>query len=126
MPAWPPASPRWLARRLARSAARPAPGTEPANARCAARPGWSRLTLTDRSPVPSVTIKAGSLVVVMVPRWGWGQATQVRVARPGLLREVCSVVLSNHGRRTIYVARVPGATFVGATVEPASNLAMPA
>jgi hypothetical protein len=73
-----------------------------------------------------VTVKAGSFVVVTVPRWHWGQATQVRVAKSALLRQVCSVMLRNHGRRTIYVARGSGTTYLSATVEPASNLAMPA
>jgi hypothetical protein len=63
---------------------------------------------------------------VTVPRWHWGQATQVRVAKSALLRQVCSVMLRNHGRRTIYVARGSGTTYLSATVEPASNLAMPA
>jgi hypothetical protein len=35
-------------------------------------------------------------------------------------------VLRDHGRRTIFMARRAGRTFLGATVEPASNLAMPA
>jgi hypothetical protein len=73
-----------------------------------------------------VTVKTGRFVVVVVPPWGWGRATQVHVAKPGLLKEVCSVQLSNRGRRTIYVARALGATFIGATVQPASDLAMPA
>jgi len=73
-----------------------------------------------------VTVKAGSFVVVVVPPWSWGRATQVHVARSGLLREVCSVQLSNHGRRSIYVARAPGASYLGATVRPPSNLMMPA
>ncbi len=55
-------------------------------------------------------------MVVTVPRWGWGQATDVLVARPSVLREVCTVVLHDHGRRTIFVAWMPGATYLGATV----------
>lgn len=97
-----------------------------APAGCQARPGWLRLTLTDTSPAPTATVEAGSFMVVTVPRWGWGQATDVRVARPSLLREVCTVVLRDHGRRTIFFARMYGATYLGATVAPASNLAMPA
>jgi hypothetical protein len=101
-------------------------GMRPAADGCQGRPGWPRLTLTDTSPAPAAIVKAGSFMVVTVPRWGWGQATDVLVARPSVLREVCTVVLHDHGRRTIFVARMPGATYLGATVEPASNLEMPA
>jgi hypothetical protein len=65
-------------------------------------------------------------MVVTVIGWVWGQATDVRVASPSLLRKVCTVVLRDHGRRTIFFARMHGATYIGATVAPASNLAMPA
>jgi hypothetical protein len=84
-------------------------------------PGWPP-TLTGRSAALAVTVKAGSFIVVNVPA---GQVTDVRAAKPSL-REVCTVVLRNHGRRTIFVARMPGATYFGATVEPTSNLAMSA
>jgi hypothetical protein len=103
---------------------RPASSADPRL--CLARPGWPRLTLTDTSPAPVSTVQAGSRIVITVPRWSWGGATPVHVAKSGLLREVCSVVLRDHGRRTIFTARRAGRTFLGATVEPASNLAMPA
>jgi hypothetical protein len=104
---------------------------------CLARPGWPRLTLTDNSPVPVATVQAGSRIVITVPRWNWGTATPVYVAKSGLLREVCSVVLRDHGRRTIFAARRAGRTYLSATVElhlawspspsrPAPDVAMPA
>ncbi|HLX51225.1 MAG TPA: hypothetical protein VKS82_23115 [Streptosporangiaceae bacterium] len=73
-----------------------------------------------------LTASAGAHIVVTVPRWGWGRATDVDVARGGILREQCTVVLADHGRRTIFLAAGAGRTWVGATVQPASNLAMPA
>jgi hypothetical protein len=75
-----------------------------------------------------VTVKANSFVVVVVPPWSWGRAAQVHVVKRGVLREVCSVQLGNRGRRTAYVARAPGTTFVGATIKPGGggDLAMPA
>jgi hypothetical protein len=123
---------------------RPASGADPrpssADPRlCLARPGWPRLTLTDTSPVPVSTVQAGSRIVITVPRPtpGEGRATPVYVAKSGLLREVCSVVLRDHGRRTIFAARRAGRTYLSATVElhlawspspsrPAPDVAMPA
>jgi hypothetical protein len=103
---------------------RPASSADPRL--CLARPGWARLTLTDSSPAPVSTVQAGSRIVITVPRYAWGRATPVHVVKSGLLREVCSVVLRDRGGRTIFTARRAGRTYVGATVEPASNLAMPA
>ena len=98
----------------------------PAGRSCPALPGRAAITLTDTSPQPVVTVPPGSRIVVTVPRWGWGTATDVDVARGGILREECTVLLPGGGRRTVFLAARPGSTWVGATVEPASNLAMPA
>ncbi|HXW44060.1 MAG TPA: hypothetical protein VEL03_04690 [Streptosporangiaceae bacterium] len=72
-----------------------------------------------------MTAKPGARIVVTVPRWGWGTATDVNVARAGILREECTVLLHGGGRRTVFLAVRPGSTWVGATVQPASDLAMP-
>jgi hypothetical protein len=93
---------------------------------CMARPGWPAITLTDTSPTPKVTVSAGGHLVVTVPRWGGGTATDVHPARGGILREQCTVLFPGHGRRTIFLAARPGSTRLGATVQPASNLMMPA
>jgi hypothetical protein len=50
----------------------------------------------------------------------------VHPARAGILREQCTVLLPGHGRRTIFLAARPGSTWLGATVQPASHLMMPA
>jgi hypothetical protein len=50
----------------------------------------------------------------------------VDVARGGIVREQCTVLLPGGGRRTIFLAARPGSTRIDATVEPASPLAMPA
>jgi len=93
---------------------------------CSARPGWAAITLTDTSPTPKVSVPPGGHLVVTVPRWGQGTATDVHPARHGILREQCTVLLPGHGRRTIFLAARPGSTRLGATVQPASNLMMPA
>ena len=93
---------------------------------CSAPPGWTAISLTDTSAMPVVTVPLGAHVVVTVPRWGWGTATDVHVARGGILREQCTVLLPRQGRRTIFLAARPGSTGLGATVQPASNLMMPA
>jgi hypothetical protein len=72
-----------------------------------------------------VTVRLGAEVTVTVPRWGWGTATDVTAA-DRILREECRVLLPGGGSRTIFLAIGPGRTRLGATVEPASNLMMPA
>jgi hypothetical protein len=93
---------------------------------CKARPGQAIITLTDTSPAPAVNVRVGADVVVTVPRWGWGTATDVNLATGGILRQKCTVTLPHAGRRTIFVAARAGRTRLGATVQPASNLMMPA
>jgi hypothetical protein len=93
---------------------------------CSARPGWATITLSDKSPTPMVKVPLGGHLVVSVRRWGWGTATDVHVARSGILREQCTVLLPGHGRRVVFLAARPGRTWLGATVQPASNLMMPA
>jgi hypothetical protein len=92
---------------------------------CSAQPDWAAITLANTSPTPMITVPPGGHLVVTVPRWGWGTATDVHPARAGILREQCTVLLPGHGRRTIFLAARPGSTWLGATVQPASNLMMP-
>jgi hypothetical protein len=98
----------------------------PAARPCPARPGQAAITLTDTAPRPVLTAPPGSRIVVTVPPWGWGTATDVTVGRGGILREQCTVLLPGGGRRTVFLAVRPGSTWIAATVEPASDLAMPA
>ena len=95
-------------------------------ATCSLPPDSPSITLSDMVPSPTVTVPVGARIVVMVPRWGWGDATDVRIGNSTILSEQCSVLLANHGRRTILVALGPGRSSLGATVTPASNAAMPA
>ena len=95
-------------------------------ASCQAPRGSAALTLTDSTPTPRSTVQAGRYVAVTVPAWHWGTATKVQAATSGLLRQVCTVVTRGHGRRTVFEALRPGTSYIGATVEPASDLAMPA
>ena len=57
----------------------------------------------------------------MVPRWGWGDATDVRIGNSTVLSDQCSVLLANHGRRAILVALGPGRSGLEATVTPACD-----
>jgi hypothetical protein len=95
-------------------------------ASCQAPRGSATLTLTDTAPTPRVTVEVGRYIAVTVPAWHWGTATNVQVATRSLLRPVCTVVLRDHGRRTVFEVLRPGRSHLGATVEPASNLMMPA
>lgn len=106
--------------------AHPDSGHSPIGRSCPVLPGWPAITLTDTVPVPVVTVPPGARIVVIVPRWGPGTATDVDVADSGILREICTVLLPGGGRRTIFLAAGQGSTRVGATVQPASNLFMPA
>jgi hypothetical protein len=100
---------------------------DPATGRsCSAQRGWAAITLADKFPAPAVTVSLGAHVVVNVPHWGTGTATGVAVAHSGILREECTVVLPDRGRRTIFLAARTGSTRISATVAPASNLFMPA
>jgi hypothetical protein len=92
---------------------------------CVAQRGWKSLTLANTLPAPAVTVPLGARIVVNVPRWSWGTATNVHVAHDRTLREECTVMLRGGGRRTIFLATAQGSTWVGATVQPASNLMMP-
>jgi hypothetical protein len=113
------------------AAARPGSGAiHPANrtvssSACSARSGEAAVTLTDTTPAPAVTVRLGAQVTVTVPRWDWGTATDVTGAGR-ILREECSDALPGGGSRTIFLAIGPGRTRLGATVEPASDLMMPA
>jgi hypothetical protein len=60
---------------------------------CSAQPDWAAVTLTDTSPTPMVTVPPGGHLVVTVPSWGWGTATDVHPARAGILREQFTVLL---------------------------------
>jgi hypothetical protein len=71
-------------------------------------------------------VSAGQAVVIIVPRWHQGDATDVQIADSGILAVECTILLTGHGRRAILLARRPGKTSVFATVSPASQAAMPA
>jgi hypothetical protein len=77
------------------------------------------------SPIPSVTVPVGATLVVTVPPWHWGDATDVHVDE-SVLSERCSVLLKDRGRRVVLFARDAGESGVAATVMPGSNLMMPA
>lgn len=104
------------------------PAGHPSNTQraCTARPHWASITLSDVTPLPAITVRADDHLVVTVPRWSSGTATDVRPARAGILTEQCTVSLPDHGRRTIFLATGTGSTYLGASVQPATRAMMPA
>jgi len=84
------------------------------------------ITLSDMTPAPTVKVPAGSAIVVLVPPWGAFHDTDVEVADGTVLKEQCSVSLSDHSRRTILTALRPGATRLTATITPPTEAMMPA
>jgi hypothetical protein len=93
---------------------------------CSAGSDPALITLNDTLPAPAVTVPLGAYLVVTVPQWGWGTATDVDVSGGAILREECTVLLPGGGRRTVFVAVNSGSIYLSATVEPASDLMMPA
>ena len=93
---------------------------------CSPPSGSATITLSDMSPRPTVTVPVGELLVVMVPSWGWGDATDVSIGNSTALSEQCSVLLPDHGRRTILLVLAAGQSTLSATVTPPSDAAMPA
>jgi hypothetical protein len=93
---------------------------------CLADPAWPTITLGDRLPRTMLTVPIGTVLVVNVPRWGFGRATDIGMSDTRVLQEQCSVLLADHGRRTILLAIAPGRSSLEATITPGSNAAMPA
>jgi hypothetical protein len=93
---------------------------------CTPRPGWAAITLSYTSPGPTVTMAPGAYLLVTVPGWNFGTATDVTAATGGILRAECTVVLPSGGRRAVFAATGPGTTYIGDTVAPASDAMMPA
>ena len=100
--------------------------TQTTGTSCSANPAWPYITLDDRLPRPTLSVPVGVVLVVEVPRWGWGEATDLSISNTRVLQEQCSVLLADHGRRTILLAVGRGHSDLEATVTPASNAAMPA
>lgn len=92
---------------------------------CLASATSPSITLSGRFPTPSVTVPVATHLVVLVPGSGFADATDVKLSRP-ILSEECSVLLADHGRRTIFVARHPGQAELGATVMTGGDVGMPA
>ncbi len=94
---------------------------------CSSSPAWASITLRDQSPPPKLTVPVGAEVVVNVPRWSGGDATDVHIGGADSLQEQCSVLLGNHGRRTILLATAPGRSDLEATTSGLpSGVMMPA
>jgi len=71
-------------------------------------------------------VSVGAHLVVDVPPWNWGDATDVQIGNATVLGETCAVLLADHGRRVILWAMGPGQSTLSATVTPPSDAMMPA
>ena len=102
--------------------------TTNATTTCAASPGWLSITLSDQLPTPMLTVRVGAKVVVNVPRWNaGGDATDVHVGDSHVLQEQCTVLLPDHGRRTILLATAQGRSGLEAITSGLPNgVAVPA
>jgi hypothetical protein len=100
--------------------------TAPTTTGCASSPGSPSLTLSDTSPMPKLTVTVGSPLVVMVPSWTGAEATDLRIVDASVLSEICTVLLSDHGREAVLFGVRQGQSLITATVTPASNAMMPA
>jgi hypothetical protein len=92
---------------------------------CPAGSAKKAITLRDTVPVPEVTVPLGAELVVTVPYSSKGTASDVTAAVGWILREECTALLPDGGRRTIFLAAEGGSTRVDATVEPAGGPFMP-
>jgi len=75
------------------------------------------ITLKDIIPAPRIRVPVGTALVVLEPPY-WLRDTEVQVTDGKVLKEQCSVSLSNHGRRTIFTALRPGTSGLSATITP--------
>jgi hypothetical protein len=84
---------------------------------------------------PTITVPAGTRFTVIVPpdretatdvTVDAGDALPVKVTQLAALKEQCSVLLANGGRRTIMMALTPGQAGLSATITPPTAVFMPA
>jgi hypothetical protein len=93
------------------------------------------ITLEDVAPAPTIAVPLGSLFTVVVPPY-WeaatdvtfnsGDANPVKIVHLAALKEECTVLLADRGRRTILMALSPGQVGLFATITPATPAFMPA
>ena len=100
-------------------------GAGAATTSCVAPAGAPVLTLSDTSPSAKVSLPLGFKVVVQVPKWSWGHATEITNSSQAVLRQICSTLTNGGGRTAVFLAQRLGTSQLSATVAPASNLMMP-
>jgi hypothetical protein len=85
--------------------------------------------------VRTITVSVDTRFTVLVPpdfeaatdvSLNSGDANPVKVTHRAALREECTLLLPDNGRRTILMALSPGQVGLSATITPATNLMMPA
>jgi hypothetical protein len=104
----------------------PPPTTTVPRGSCPAPPGSPTVTLSDMSPIPSITVSVNTSLVAMVPPSPDESATDIRTVNPTVLTETCTELLSNGGRRSILYALNAGHSLITATVTPPTQTMMPA
>jgi hypothetical protein len=86
----------------------------------------STLTLDVNGVRPSVTVKEGSCVDVVVPAWAYGSPTDVTVTPAGVLDQRSTALRADRSRFTDFMAIGLGTAKLAAADVPASGLMMPA
>jgi hypothetical protein len=96
------------------------------DAHCSLPAGAPSIALTDTSPSPSLHVRVGDRFVVTVPPWSSTHASTVTIGTPGIAVELCTLLLPDGGRQSVFIAAHAGITTLAASVAPASGLFMPA
>jgi hypothetical protein len=97
---------------------------------CGAPIGTPSITLSDSLPSQTVTVVDGSHLVVTVPGTADVKATDVTATNVTfdhtVMRQECSTVLPDRGRRSVLLATRVGKSPLFSTVSPVGDAAMPA
>jgi hypothetical protein len=113
----------------------PTPVPREGGASCSLPSGTPSITLSDTTPVPTITVPVGTSFTVVVPPGGEaatdvtfnsGEVLPVKVTDLAALNERCTASLTDTGRRTVLVAQSPGQVGLFATITPPTQAAMPA
>ena len=87
------------------------------------------IVLGDMTPAPTLSVPVGAVVVVLIhspfvraPE----KDTAAHIQSPLVLKQLCSVLLPDHGERTLLSAIGTGTSGLDATITPPTQVMMPA
>ena len=87
------------------------------------------IVLGDTTPAPTLSVPVGAVVVVLIhspfvraPE----KDTAAHIQSPLVLKQLCSVLLPDHGERTLLSAISTGTSGLDATITPPTQVMMPA